>query len=83
MNNNNHPDRSQWNAELVEQGNGLPPRGLYVAGDDGELYEVIAVDSTIHTGQSPGMGNWCRANVKIADWSDVEEDDIFPALARV
>lgn len=72
-----------WNAEIVEQGNGLPDAGLYVAGDDGQLYQIIKIESRINTGRAPGQGNWCRAAVTLADWSDVDEDEIFPALAIV
>ncbi len=71
-----------WNAEIVEQGNGFPNCGVYVPGDDGELYEVVKLESRINTRHS-SAGNWCRARVEWIDWSDVEEDEIFPALALI
>jgi hypothetical protein len=73
-----------WNAEIIEQGNGLPDRGLYVAGDDGNLYQIVEIDNNINTGRRPGQGNWSRAEVIPADWDDIESDDeVFPALALV
>lgn len=72
-----------WNATIVEQGNGLPDRGLYVSGDDGDLYEIVEIDTRIQTGAAPGQGNWCNAHVERAEWDDVEEDEIFPAMAVV
>lgn len=71
------------NAEIVERGNGLPQTGAYVGGDDGELYHIVSIENNINTGRRPGAGNWCRAEVELADWNDVEEDEIFPALAQV
>lgn len=71
-----------WNAEIIEQGNGLPDRGMYVPGDDGQLYEIVAIDGIINTGRHPGAGNWCRALVALVDWSDVDEDDVFPAQVQ-
>ncbi len=72
-----------WNATINEQGNGLPDHGLYVPGDDGELYEIVAIDTRINTGSSPGQGNWCRARVEMVDWNDIDADEIFPAMAIV
>ena len=58
---------------IAERGNGFPDVGDYVAGDDGEVYVVVTLDSTIHTG-ARGEGNWMRATVESADWSDVDDN---------
>lgn len=62
-------------ATITERGNGLPDVGDYVPGDDGQLYRVVAIDSNIQTGRRPGEGNWTRARVELADWSDCEESE--------
>jgi len=58
-------------ATIEERGNGLPDQGSYVAGDDGELYLIVEISTTIHTGNN---GNWVHARVELADWDDVSED---------
>ena len=73
---------TKWNARIVEQGNGLPDAGVYVGGNDGQLYHIVKIERSIHTGLAAGDGNWCRALVVDADWDDVEEDEIFPARMR-
>lgn len=70
-----------WNAEIIEQGNGLPEAGSYVAADDGELYRIVEIEGRTNTGRQSGQGSWSRAVVLLDDWDDVDEDDIFPALA--
>jgi len=72
----------RWNAKIIEQGNGLPDAGAYVPGNDGQLYKIVAIENNINT-SGLGQGNWCRAVVALADWSDVDDAEIFPALARV
>jgi hypothetical protein len=59
---------------IAERGNGFPDVGDYVSGDDGEVYEVVSMDSTIHTGGAGG-GNYVHARVVLADWSDVDDDN--------
>lgn len=58
---------------LRARGNGLPDVGDYVAGDDGEVYEVVKI-GRIHPGERPGMGDWMPGKVRLADWSDVTDD---------
>jgi hypothetical protein len=60
-------------AKISERGNGLPDVGDYVAGDDGEVYEVVALETLIHTG-GPGAGNYVYGDVELADWADVTDD---------
>lgn len=67
------------NATITERGNGLPDAGAYVPGTDGELYRVVRITSRIHTGRSPGAGNYVHAVVAAADWDDCSEDEEFPA----
>lgn len=61
-------------AKIIERGNGLAGAGDYVAGDDGEVYTVTKVVGPIHTG-APGEGNYVYAEVELADWSDVDDDN--------
>lgn len=56
-------------ATIHERGNGLPDVGDHVAGDDGELYEVVEI-GRIHCGPS-GSGNYMYAHVRLVDWSDI------------
>lgn len=67
---------------ISERGNGLPDVGDYVGGDDGELYEIVSMGSTIHTGRA-GEGNYVFARVELADWADVEEDEVHTAAATL
>lgn len=59
-------------ATIYERGNGLPDVGDYVSGDDGEVYVITSLASTIHT--SP-RGNFVYGCVKLADWTDVTDDN--------
>lgn len=61
-------------AKIIERGNGLVDVGDYVAGDDGEVYTVVSITGPIHTG-GPGSGNYVYAEVELADWSDVDDDN--------
>lgn len=70
-------------ATIHEEGNGLPDADSYVPGVDGNLYRVVSVTSAIQTGRSPGAGNWIRAEVELADWSDCDESAEFPATVRL
>ena len=61
-------------AAIEERGNGFPEVGEHVAGDDGELYLVIARGSRIET--QPGRSNICTGyHLALADWSDLDEDE--------
>lgn len=71
------------NAIITERGNGLPDAGAYVPGTDGELYRVVALTGCIHTGRSPGAGNYVHATVEPADWDDCSEAEEFPASVEV
>lgn len=62
------------NATVHERGNGLPDVGDFVAGDDGEVYVVTALIGPIHTGR-PGVANYMHAEVELADWRDVDDDN--------
>lgn len=64
-------------AVIEERGNDLPTAGDYVPGE-GELWRVVSVGQ-IQTGAAPGLGNWVRATVALAEWDDCEEDDVYPA----
>ena len=75
-------ERTQLSAQIEERGNGFPSVGEFVPGDDGELYEIVELNTRIHT-HGPGAGNTLFAEVVLADWDDVEEDDVFPALCYV
>lgn len=69
-------------ATISERGNGFPDPGDYVPGDDGQLYRVVSLGGTIHTGCRSGQSNYMYARVELADWSDTEsDDDVFSALA--
>jgi len=63
---------------IDEKGNGFPDVGDFVRGDDGNLYEVVSL-GRIHTGQRSGASNYIHAEVVLADWDDVDEEDEFPA----
>lgn len=76
-------DNTALEATITEMGNGLPTVGDYVPGDDGGLYRVVALEGPIHTGGAAGAANYRHATVEPADWSDVEEDEAFPARATV
>ena len=65
-------------AIIHEMGNGLPDADNYVPGNDGELYYVVSLIGSIQTG-GPGGGNWIRADVDPADWTDCTKEDEFPA----
>ncbi len=69
-------------ARITERGNGLVDVGDYVPGNDGELYRVLALSGAIQTG-GPGGGNWIRATVELADWSDCAEGEESTCLATV
>ena len=62
-------------ATIQERGNGFPDVGDYVSGDDGQLYEIVSLDTRIFTG-NPGSGapNYMYGEVELADWSDVDDD---------
>jgi hypothetical protein len=68
-------------ATIHERGNGLADPGDYVAGDDGEVYEVVRYVGPIHTG-GRGAGNYCHALVRLADWGDVT-DESEPTCAAI
>ena len=61
-------------ATVYEKGNGMPDVGDYVSGNDGEVYRVVEFTGPIQTGRSRGAGDWVRATVELADWSDVTDD---------
>jgi hypothetical protein len=71
------------NATIEERGNGFPPVGSYVPGDDGNLYRVVSFHGPIQTGRGAGAANWVRATVEPADWEDCPEGEEFPAMAIV
>lgn len=66
-------------ATIYERGNGFPDVGDYVPGSDGNLYKVVKL-GRIETGRSPGASNWMLAKVELAEWSDCEDEEEFPAL---
>lgn len=67
-------------ARLIEQGNGFPRVGDYVAGGS-DLYRVVAVDTSI---QTTGLrGNWIGADVVAADWDDCDESDVHSARVEL
>lgn len=68
---------------IEERGNGFPVVGDYVPGDDGELYRVVELDHSIQTGNGSGSANWVRAEVELADYDDVDEDDIEDCSAII
>lgn len=69
-------------ATITELGNGLPDPGNLVPGDDGNLYHVISTGH-ICTG-SCGSGDYIHAEVELADWDNLDEDEKpFPAQAVV
>lgn len=70
-------------ATVHERGNGLPDVGDFVAGNDGEVYRVLKFRGPIQTGRAPGAGNWIRAEVELADWSDVNDDSEPTCSARI
>ena len=72
---------SEYNATIIEQGNGLPDAGEYCSGG-GSLYRVIRT-SRIHTGDRPGAGNYVYAEVELADYADCSEEDEHTALVRL
>ena len=65
---------NNYNARVLEQGNGFPNVGDYAPGTDGELYRITRM-SRIHTGNSSGASNYVYAVVELADWGDCEEGD--------
>ena len=67
-------------AKIEEQGNGFPQAGAYVA-CDGDLYRVVELSGPIET--TGVRGNWIRALVEAADWSDCADGDEFPAAVVV
>ena len=66
-------------AKLIEQGNGFPEEGSYVADHDGDLYKVTKVDSSIHV-DTP-RGNYIWGELERANWDDCLECDVFPVKA--
>lgn len=63
-------------ATIRERGNGLPDVGDYVAGDDGQLYEVVETTGGIHCSPSgSGGGTYMHARVRLADWDDLSDDE--------
>ena len=66
-------------ATLYEAGNGFPGVGDYQAGDDGELYDIVAFHGFIRT-NGPGVGNSISCSLKPADWDDVDDD--FESLCK-
>lgn len=66
---------------IEERGNGLPSRGSYVPGDDGNLYLLLGYSGPIHTGDRPGDGNYSYAQVALADWDDCAADQVYPCCA--
>lgn len=62
-------------ATIHERGNGFPDVGDHVAGDDGEVYRIVAQPNTrIHTGQQgSGASNYMYAEVELSDWDQVSE----------
>lgn len=67
-------------ATIHERGNGFPDSGDYVPGDDGELYRIKALNGVIHTS---GNANYIFADVELASWSDVEDNDVADNIAIV
>lgn len=63
-----------YNATIQEHGNGLADVGEHVVGDDGELYEVMRASNCIHT-QGSGRPNYIYAVVRLASWTDIDEDE--------
>lgn len=57
-------------ATINERGNGFPGVGEYVA-CGGEVYRVAATNGRIHTGEP----NYIYAEIELADWSDVGDDE--------
>jgi hypothetical protein len=71
---------STIDATISERGNGFPGKGDYVPGDDGSLYLVVSTNGRIQTGNRSGASNYIHATVELADWSDCEEGEEFPAM---
>jgi len=63
---------SAVSSTIHERGNGFPDVGDFVAGNDGEVYRVVALDSRIHT-STPGANNYIYGTVEMADWADVTD----------
>jgi hypothetical protein len=61
-------------AKIIEHGNGLVDAGDYVSANDGGVYRVVKTVGPIHTG-GPGAGSYVYAEVELADWSDVDDDN--------
>lgn len=69
---------AKYNSRVIEQGNGLPDVGDYCSGA-GSLWRIVSM-SRIHTGNSPGAGNYVYAEVEPADYEDCAEEDEHSAL---
>ncbi len=61
---------------IHEEGNGLAGVGDYVSCADGNVYRVTRL---LHGGRistnGPGAGNSVDAELELADWDDISEDD--------
>jgi len=68
----NNDNTNTYNAIITEQGNGFPDVGDYVTTGD-SLWEIVALGSDIRAGYD-GQGDWIRAEVIEADWSDCDEE---------
>lgn len=63
-------------AEIREEGNGLAVAGDYVAcARDGQVYRVVRLIGRPQTGRRPGMGMWILADIELADWDDISDDN--------
>ena len=52
--------------------NGFPDVGAYVV-SDGEIYRVVTIGTTIHTGDA--RGNYVHATVEAASWGDCADGE--------
>lgn len=69
--------------KIAERGNGHPSVGDYVTGSDGACYRIVALLDRIHLPERSGGDEYQWGAVEPADWSDVDDEDLFPARAEV
>jgi len=62
-------------ATIHEHGNGLVDVGDHVAGNDGELYEVVETGGIHCSPSGSGGGNYMHGRVRLADWDDLTEEE--------
>lgn len=64
---------SQYLATIRDEGNGIATSDEYVS-DGSDVWRIVRHVGPRQTGRSPGAGDWQRAVVEEADWSDVDDE---------